>query len=301
MATETLEQTETKLPEGYPFHIGTRVVNHLDADGELIETESVPLEEWDFLHPQEEDRFMLTDAHSVTVDYLRHAIITGCRDLKGIRVFTEHRIDWQIGGIEPHGPDLAVFDRFTGDWNPFLGTLPVADVGAEIVAVFEVTSPSTRKIDIGTKFDEYAEVGVPYYVIVDIVDPDRGPNIRGYRLAKGKYIPMRYEASTGSVIPALRLWFRWEKNRIVVADEDGRDIPDSLETARQLEDVREIAILETRRADIAEQLVEAASVRAEAEAARAAIAETAAHAEKTRADALAAELVELKAKLNEAQ
>lgn len=287
MATETASEPAAILPAGYPFHIGTRLVNHLDADGDYIETEQIPLTEEDFLHPQEEDRFMATDAHFSAVEYLKYAIAAACRDKKGIRVFAEHRIDWQVEGIEPHGPDIAVFEQFTIEWDSHLGTLPVADSGAEIVAVFEVTSPSTRKIDLSSKFDEYARVGVPYYVIVDIVDPDRGPNIRGYFLKWGKYVPMLNDSVRGYSIPELKLWFRYHDGKIIASDEFGVDVLNPIENIRKLEGVRELAKSETVRANTAEATAVSETERANAETAR--------------ADALAQELADLKAKLNEAQ
>lgn len=133
-----------------PFHIGTRYLKCIDANGKPDVT-LVPLSEEDFLHPQEEDRFMLTNAHSVAVWYLRQSILQACRTRPSIRVFSDHCIDWQHPDIAPHGPDVVVFDRFTVEWDELRGTLPVADLGIEVVAVFEVTSESTRHIDFDKK------------------------------------------------------------------------------------------------------------------------------------------------------
>ena len=161
-----------------PFHIGTRYVKCVDANGKP-DVKLVPLSEEDFLHPQEEDRLMLTNAHSIAVWYLRQSIVQACRARPLVRVFSDHRIDWQHPDIAPHGPDVVVFDRFTAEWDELRGTLPVADLGLEVIAVFEVTSESTRHIDLDKKFIEYAVVGIPYYIVVDVAEPNGEPNVRG--------------------------------------------------------------------------------------------------------------------------
>ena len=154
MTTATLETPVNVKPAEDPFHIGYRLRTFTDANGELV-SEPVPLTEEDFLHPQEEDRFMLVDPHQRALHYLVHALRISYRNLPEVRVFTDHRIDWQVPGILPHGPDAVLFDRFTADWNGE-GTLPVRDTNSRVLAVFEVTSESTRKIDLGKKFVEYA-------------------------------------------------------------------------------------------------------------------------------------------------
>ena len=50
------------------------------------------------------------------------------------------------------------------DW----ATLDVAAEGARPALVVEVTSPSTRENDLGTKPDFYHRAGVPLYVIADV-------------------------------------------------------------------------------------------------------------------------------------
>lgn len=219
-----------------PFHIGTRYVKCFDANGKQVD-KWVPLTEEDFLHPQEEDRFMLNNAHNIAVRYLHQAILQACRARPAIRVFSDHRIDWQHPDIAPHGPDLVVFDRFTMEWDDLRGTLPVADLGIEVVAVFEVTSESTRYIDLDKKFVEYAAVGIPYYIVVDVAEPNGNPNVRGYRLDGDRYKPMRRDAELGFMVPGLKMWFRWSNDTVVAANEDGQDIPDTLGLVESLDEM----------------------------------------------------------------
>ncbi len=287
MATETRPVPETELPDGYPFHIGTRVICHRDDAGEIVDREYVPLTEEDYLHPDEEDRQMLAEAHYTAAYYLLHALKIGLCDRPELKVFCDHRIDWQIEGLKPLGPDVVVFDNFTKPWDPYRGTLPVRDFDAKAVAAFEVTSPSTRHIDFEAKFEAFADVGIPYYLIVDTAEPNGEPRIRGYRLSRGQYRPMHCDPKLGYMVPPLKMYFRWENDRVIAADEDGHDIPDGPELAALYE-------AETVRANAETVRANAETVRANAETVRA-------NAETARADALAAELAELKVKLTDAQ
>ena len=170
MSTETLPLPVETAAD--PFYIGYRYVKSAGPGGR----EAVPLSIEDFLHPQEEDRFMLTDGHARAVHYLRDAIQIAAESRPDVRVFTEHRVDWQVPGILPHGPDVVAFDHFLADWDPLKGTLPVRDLGAGVMAVVEVTSESTRATDFEAKFLEYHAAGIPYYVILDAAGP---PGVRG--------------------------------------------------------------------------------------------------------------------------
>ena len=282
MTTATLEMPVDVKPAEYPFHIGYRLRSFTDANGELV-SEPIPLTEEDFLHPQEEDRFMLVDSHQRALHYLVHALGISCRYLPEVRVFTDQRIDWQVPGILPHGPDAVLFDRFTADWDSTVGTLPVRDTDSRVLAVFEVTSESTRKIDLGKKFVEYAIVGIPYYIIVDVAEPNGEINVDGYRLVNGSYQSMRRDPQLGIILPRVGLFFRWEDDHLIIADEDGKTIPDSREAGLAIDDLTAKVVVETQRADTEKQRADTETQRADTET--------------QRAELLASELAELKVRL----
>jgi len=299
MSTSTLPAaTPTSQPDGYPFHIGTRYVPGVDADGNPTIT-PVPLTEEDFLHPLEGDRFMLNDAHWLAVTYLYSAIQTACRNRPGVHVLGDHRIDWQHEGIRAHGPDLAVFNNFPADWDPYLGTFPVVDQQAETLAVFEATSESTRKVDIGNKFEEFAEVGIPYYLIVDTAEPTGAREIRGYHLSRGRYRAMKSDDALGYFVPGLKMWFRWDADtdRVVAADEDGHDIPNAPELANQLAEERQLAVAERKRADAERKRADDERKRADDERKQTEVERKRADSAENRADELAKELASLRAQL----
>jgi len=266
MATDTLEQPATKVPDGYPFHIGTRLVNHRNADGKIVRHEYVPLTLEDYLHPQEEDKFYLSNRHSITVRYLGHALELNLRDRPRLKTFIEQRVDWQVDGIEPHAPDAVVLDGYAIPYDDTLGTVPVRDLGCVPLAVFEVTSEATRHTDFGAKLDEFLDVGIPYFFAIDAAAPNGVPVILAMQRINERYRMMPEHPKLGFMIPELKLYFRWENDRLFVADREGNDIPDSATVGAELEASRQMA-----------------------------------KAEATRADALAAEIAELKAKLTEAK
>ncbi len=306
-AAALAEPTAPRRPPGGsddPFRIGYRYVHTVDAGGTKT-SRQVPLTEEDFLHPQEEDKFMLSDPHSIATAYLRHALECGRREWPRVRTFTEHRVDWQVPGILPHGPDVVVLDQFPTDWDSSDRTLRVADLGAEVLAVFEVTSESTRHIDFGDKFDEYARAGIRYYLVVDLAAPNGQPDLLGFRLIEGEYALMRRDPRLGYLVPRLGMRFRWEDGRVMAADEDEKDIPYSAEMATALarataraEAAQKQADAEKSRADAEKSRADGAQTRADAEKARADAEKASADAERRRADDLARELVELKARLS---
>jgi hypothetical protein len=267
----------------YPFHIGFRLVPHELPDGSRDFVE-VPLTEEDFLHPQEEDRFLLTDPHERARFYLRHAIESHCREHHELRVFSDHRIDWQHPDYPAHGPDVVVFRSPDQRWvfNDTQGTFLVGDTDAQTVVVFEITSPSTRHIDLGRKFQEFEAIGIPYYVLVDVAVPQDQRGLKGYSWRSGRYHPMRHDPQLGFNIPELKMWFHWneEEDCLVAFNEYGEEIPDSPEMAGRLEAERLRAEMEKDRANDERERAEAEKARAEAE--------------KARAEALEREVAELK-------
>jgi len=307
-------------PPEPPFHIGYRLIHTRNPDGSIADTSCVPLSEEDYLYPQEEDRFMLTNAHVLAVLYLYHAIhmALGRHKELNFKVFADHRIDWQFHDMRPHGPDLVVFTNFTKDWDDSLGTLPVLDMGPDVRLVIEVTSEATRHIDFGRKFDDLEQVGVPYYLVVDLAAPNDIPTMLAFKLERGKYQEMDYDPELGYFIPEISLWFRYQ-DRVIVADERGVDVLDSDQLGVKLDNLTEevavqteLVLTERRRVATERQRAEAANQNALAERQRAEMERQRAEMERQRAEAaekreraaqeqaelLAKELADLRARLN---
>jgi Uma2 family endonuclease len=65
--------------------------------------------------------------------------------------------------------------------------------------VIEVTSPSTRRIDLGRKRDLYARLGVAEYVLYDPLDEYLSPPLQGFTLEHGAYRQMAQD-TVGALI-----------------------------------------------------------------------------------------------------
>lgn len=254
-------------PDEDPFRIGYRYAHSVDASGRKTSVK-VPLTEEDFLHPQEEDRFMVSLEHTATIHRLMYLIDFGQRAKAASGVFGELRIDWQVPGVLPHGPDVIAFDRFPDGIPPNTGTLRVADLGLTVEAIFEITSEETRHIDFGPKLDEYLRVGVPFYLVVDFANPQGDPRLLCFRHSGDRYRLLSEVPGRGYHVPNLGLWFRLDGRTMNASDASGTDIPMPRELSDRLDAEQTRADAEKRRAD----------------------------AEKARADELARELAELKAR-----
>jgi colicin import membrane protein len=291
MSTDLATERVT-LPEGYPFHIGSRILNRLDADGKN-HVEYIPLTIEDFIHPQEEDRFMIVDRHRSTVAYIAAALESRVKK-DGRRVFSDHVIDWQVEGMKPHGPDAVVFRNFWHQWDDLEGTLMVQDMGAEPIVVIEVTSPRTRKADFEEKYLGYQEVGVPCYVIVDFHGPNGMISMLGFELIDGEYQSMEFDENLGFFIPGCNLSIHLMDGEVVMYDDDGIEIPRPSDSIQMLKSETERADAEAKRAKTALQRAKAETKRADSEAQKA-------KSEAERADRLAAELAELKRRLESSE
>lgn len=119
--------------------------------------------------------------------------------------------------------------------------------------VIEVTSPSTRHVDLGRKRELYAQLGLREYVLYDPLGEYLRPALQGFRLDGGVYQPMA-QGTTGALISeALGLYLQFEDGRLRLrVAETGAALLDPLERA-VLEAER--AALATARADTAEKRI----------------------------------------------
>src|SRR4051812_44078946 len=107
--------SQMQIPEGVgtaprksdPFRYGWRFVKQeTDKGTELVQ---VPLTAEDVLHPQEDDFIVQTDYHVTDCCYLREVLIARAEENDDLIVLHDHRVDWEVEGVKPHGPDIVVF------------------------------------------------------------------------------------------------------------------------------------------------------------------------------------------------
>jgi colicin import membrane protein len=281
MSTVVESQASPPPDKEDPWRLGWRYIRYEGPDG-LVGYERVPLRQEDLLHPQEDDFIVTNDAHGRDCTYLKNVLEAWAADKEGVLVLADARVDWQTGGVEPHGPDLAVFQGVR-DWNPTDGTFTVVDHSARPLLVVEVTSPNTRDNDLEEKVVEYHRAGVPFYAVVDRRMRRNGPEFHmlGYRANHEGYMRLPLDEKGRLWLEPVRLWLSAEEGRVVCYDEQGNRLQDYAKVVRDKQTEAE-----------ARRLAEARAA-AEAEAGR--LAETRAAAVEARNQELEAELQRLRA------
>ncbi len=275
-------------PESDPYYYGWRYVPKHGPDGEVIRFQRIPLTLEDVLFPQEEDFIVQTDLHDSDLCYLKIVFKVRLVAIPTAVVLSDCRVDWNIPGVEPLGPDVAVFFevRRHAEW----ATFDVAAERARPILVVEVTSQRTRKNDLVDKVALYHRAGIPLYVIADAVR--EGDDGRRLELFAYAYTPARYERiepdERGWVwLGPLGLWLgvvpdrQTGFDRLACFDPDtGAEIGDYLAVTQALE-AKAAALIQTeaRAADAEARAAAEAQARTEAEARTATEAQTRTEAE----------------------
>lgn len=216
-----------------------------------------------------------TDVHREQIVELIHALDIHF-DREDVYVSGNLLMFYEEGRPRRHvSPDVLVtFGIPRGSRNYY----KVWEEGRPPDVIFEITSQSTRREDLGKKRALYARLGVPEYYIFDPLSEYLKPRLRAYRLEGRDYVPVVGEPLASS---KLELELRIHEDRLRLWDPAAaRFLPTRRENER------------ARRA--AEQArTEAEQARSEAEAARAEAQRRAARAE-AEVEALRAELERLR-------
>jgi colicin import membrane protein len=256
-----------------PFRFGWRYVRKAQPGGEEI-LDQVPLTLEDVLHPEVGDFIVQTDGHDSDCMYLKMTSKKRLKDDLTAAVLSDCRVDWNIPGVRPLGPDLAVFFGVSRHIN--WSTFNVAKEKAKPALVIEVTSPDTRKNDVEIKVDYYYRAGVPLYVIADVTeekDKERRIELIGYEAGPRRYKRVKPDTRGWIWLAPLRLWLGLSLDpqggytRLACFDPDtGKELGDLTAVSEDLDRSEQIR-------QEAEARAEAERVRAEAEAQARAVAE----------------------------
>ena len=285
-------------PPKDPFFYGWRYVRSPLPNGET-RLEQVPLTRWDVLHPEEGDFIVTNENHARNCLYLQAALESALSERPDAKVFFDHRIDWQVPGILPHGPDLTAIENYAGGWNPLRGTFMMREMNARPLLVVEVTSPSTRETDINEKIIEYHAAGIPYYLIADVqnIEDEMLMTVVGYRATAEGYVRLPNEEDGAVWIPTVKLWFHPEGLRVICQDENRKKIPDRIELEQNVRDFLVRAEKAEARAEWAENELVTEKQRTKGETQRAEAEKQRAEAAIQRTEAQAKEIAELRAQI----
>jgi colicin import membrane protein len=282
-----------------PYLYGWRDTKVVAPDG-TVTFDQVPLSLEDVLFPEEGDFIVQTEGHIADVVYLRTVFKAQTSDDPSVAVVADGRVDWNLPGVKPLSPDIAVFRgvRRYCNWNTF----DVAAEGAKPLLVVEVTSPTTRQNDLGIKFDFYFRAEVPFYLIADVAvaGEERHIELSGYQLTQNEYELVKPDSRGRIYLEAVRLWVGVTVDplggfeRLACYDPDtGEELGDFLAALKNVARAREEALTAKRQARAAKRKARAearargdAESRAEAESRARAEAESRAEAEaRARAEA----------------
>ena len=248
-----------------PYRYGWRYVCRTGAAGRKV-WEQVPLTLEDVLHPQEGDFVIQNAAHARRCRYLADIFEARLAANPTAVVLNDVRIAWDVAGLKPHGPDIAVIlgVRERQNWSTF----DVAAEGVRPALIVEVVSPETARLDRSTKLREYARAGVPLYVIVDTVRRRRQPILRllGYALTPGgEYQPLAPDERGRLWLEPARTWLGVADDEIVCSDEAGQPLGDYRALAAALAVEHQARTEAEQRAEADRQVRDEAERQAEAD------------------------------------
>lgn len=207
------------------FRYGWRYVPYERPDGTFV-FEQVSLTLEDVLHPQEGDFIVQSRSHHRICAYLYNVFHARVSASASAVVLSDVRVAWDVPGLKPHGPDIAVILGVHEQRN--WSTFDVAAEGVRPVCIIEVTSPETRSLDLVDKRDEYDLAGVPLYIIVDVTQR-RGQilvRLLGYQRVADAYEVLSPDKRGWLWIEPVRLWLGIRDNEVYCFDESGSQIGD---------------------------------------------------------------------------
>ncbi len=269
----------TESDENDPFRYGWREKFKKLPNGEE-EWIRTPLTLHDVLHPRPGDFRVHTEEHERFLIYLYNVLAAQVSEDPHALVMLDTRVDWGHRGIRPHTPDLSlIFNvvRKQRTWSTF----KVAKEGTRPTLIIEVTSPGTRRLDLIKKLDQYEQVGVAFYVIVDTYqpDPETPRQVIGWQLTPEGYVAMPKNERGWIWLKPVALWLALEDERLACYNRAGEYIEDyiGMMRARRRAEMRNAAEqarandAELRASDAERRAAEEARARAELEARLAAL------------------------------
>lgn len=208
-----------------PYPYGWRYVRFQKPNGEE-KWERAPLTLEDILHPQVGDFRMHSEEHERFCAYLYNVFTARLASNGDAVVLHDVRVAWDHPDLVPHGPDIAVIFNIRRRCN--WSTFNVAEEETKPSLILEVTSLKTRSTDLVDKVEEYAQAGVPLYVIVDIAERRVGIMRRlvGYQLTEVGYVPLAKNEYGWLWLEPVGVWLGLSGENLACYDEAGNLIED---------------------------------------------------------------------------
>jgi Uma2 family endonuclease len=248
-----------------PYALGWRYTRDPDA-----EDWRVPLTEDDLVFPQEDDFVVNNQAHDDDRFYLTAVFRRRIEGRPELRLLSDHLIDFQHPSLSKYlGPDLILFNGEARPWDKGEAVFPVEDMKARPLFVVEITSPSTRRMDLTRKMHLFYLVGVPLYVLIDLpTGGGRNPvGIVAFQAGPAAYERLPSEPDGRVWLEVVEVFLAVEDDHVVCYDRVGTRIPNYAELTRDRDDAHRRAAEAEARAVAAAARMSNAEARAAAEAA----------------------------------
>jgi Uma2 family endonuclease len=265
IAPSDIELAASSQSQGDPYRYGWRYVRRQLPDGGEV-LDQVPLTLEDVLYPEVEDFHVHSKAHEDTCTYLSNVFNAYLKDDPTAVVLDDVRVAWDVPGLRPNGPDIAVIRgvREQRNWSTF----DVAEEGVRPAVIIEITSPETRSNDLIDKVEIYAQAGIPLYIIAD-TRRWKGQEtlyLLGYQLTLHGFEVLAPDQRGWYWIEVVGVWLGLHDNRVMCFDLAGNPIGNyaEVEAARTAAETR-AADAETRAADAETHAAAEAAARAQAE------------------------------------
>lgn len=266
MATRTIEPAATTLPSPTKpqapttkvdrYRFGWRIRPRVTPEGQVVH-ERIPLTAYDILHPQEGDFRVHNDEHMRICNYLVDVLSAQVAHDPHAVVLHDTRVAWDIPGLDPHGPDIAlIFQvRERKGW----GTFEVSTEGTRPTLIIEVTSPETRRLDLEDKADEYAQAGVQYYVIIDAHRSKRQESYQlvGYELTPDGYVDLTLDERGWLWLETIQIWLELHNDTLTCYDSEGQPIGDYVQIVHERDQAQAQAEQARQQAEQAQQAADA--------------------------------------------
>ena len=269
-----------------PYRYGWRERPRTLPNGQKI-YERIPLTLEDIIHPQVGDFRIQSHQHERICTYLRALFRERFASDPTTIVLGDVLVDWATDEMRGHGPDVAIIFNVQQKQN--WSTFHEAEEGTKPSLIIEVTSPSTYSVDLVTKVGHYAQVGVEWYAIVDIVIRRDMPlkRLLGYQLTGDGYKPFEPNEKGWLWLAPVNLWLGWRGEDIACYDAAGN-----------LVEVGNSRVATAQSRAVAEQRADDAEQRADDEAQARVVAEQRANEEAQARQQLEAELRRLRGEAN---
>lgn len=231
--------------------------------------EQILLTEDDVMYPREGDHIMQRDEHDDDRAYLKGAFRKQCADRPRIRILSDAGINFQRVGMRTTSPDLSVLEGEPLDWSAYGSIFPLVTLKARVLCTVELTSDSTRRVDLRRKPIYNFKAGIPLYIVADMpYSRTKKPlGLLPYRAGEDGYELQPLDAHGRFWIDVANIALGIENGRIACYNAAGERIDDYLQVdARAVEEkvLREHAETRAEQEKARAQQAEARAEQAEA-------------------------------------